>query len=248
MAGWIKVWDVPDDHWLMSDARYYGLWVWLIRQAETKSRKIIKDGTMIETKRGTVYTSINEIAEKWSLTWRVVAKFLEMCEADGMIIVEHRKNRGTNIIISNYAKYQDSAKTDSRTKSRTDDRTDDRTASRTDGRTEATSFLTNTEGKDYTEGIESGAEHQFTPPTMREVEEYLSRSNLKIDAERFVNYYEARGWKDIRSWKAAARAWASRDKARSQPAAKKFDNFEPRETQGSAMDELIKRLEGNNYG
>lgn len=240
MAGWIKVWDVPDDHWLMSDARYYGLWVWLIRQAETKSRKIIKDGTMIETKRGTVYTSINEIAEKWSLTWRVVAKFLEMCEADGMIIVEHRKNRGTNIIISNYAKYQDSAKTDSRTKSRTDDRTEGRTASRTDGRTEATSFLTNTEGKDYTEGIEGEA--RFTPPTMREVEDYLSSSNLRIDAERFVNYYEARGWKDIRSWKAAARAWASRDKARSQPAAKKFDNFEPR-PDGDLMDQYIKQLE-----
>ena len=64
MAGWIKQWDIQDDHWLNADLRYIGAWYSLIKMAETKDRKIIRNGTMIQAERGNVYTSVNELSEK----------------------------------------------------------------------------------------------------------------------------------------------------------------------------------------
>ena len=35
---------------------------------------------------------------------------------------------------------------------------------------------------------------RFTPPTVEEVEEYCRERDNGIDAEHFIDYYEARGW------------------------------------------------------
>ena len=98
----------------------------------------------------------------------------------------------------------------------------------------------------------------FTPPTIGDVEDYCSQTNLKVDAERFVNYYESIGWKvggksHMKDWKAAVRNWAKTDTKQSpkqspKHSPKKFDNFEPRAADsGSAMDDYLKMLEGR-YG
>lgn len=56
---------------------------------------------------------------------------------------------------------------------------------------------------------------EFVPPTMEEVREYCGAQGLTIDAERFVDYYEANGWKvgnqPMKDWKATVRNWARRD-------------------------------------
>lgn len=54
---------------------------------------------------------------------------------------------------------------------------------------------------------------RFTPPTIEEVTAYIKEKDLKIDPERFCDYYEANGWvqgkgKPIKDWKAAARNWS----------------------------------------
>lgn len=52
---------------------------------------------------------------------------------------------------------------------------------------------------------------QFTPPTVEEVRAYCIERNNNVDAERFVNYYESKGWligkTKMKSWKAAVRTW-----------------------------------------
>ena len=59
---------------------------------------------------------------------------------------------------------------------------------------------------------------QFRKPTLEEVKEYCRQRGNKVDAERFVNFYETNGWvqgrgKPIRDWKAAVRTWENRDNA-----------------------------------
>ena len=244
MAGWIKIWDIPEDHWLNSDIRYFGMWVKLIRKAETKNRKIVRNGVMIDAKRGTVYSSVNQMATEWGVTRRTVEHFLHLCESDGMITVQRAGNAGSNVIISNYAKYQDKPYNGRATDSTTDGTTD----GTTDSTTKATSFLTNTEGKEYTEGKKSN--RTFVPPTVSDVVQYAHDAGLQIDAERFVNYYESNGWliggkSHMKNWQAAVRNWAAKEKPPN-PSPKKFDNFEPR-PDGDLMDDLIKQLEAR-YG
>lgn len=61
-------------------------------------------------------------------------------------------------------------------------------------------------------------------PTVWEVENFCHTQGLTlVDAQRFVDYYEANGWKvgrnPMRSWQAAARNWQRRELQYQQPAA-----------------------------
>lgn len=52
---------------------------------------------------------------------------------------------------------------------------------------------------------------RFCPPTIAEVSDYCKERNNNIDAEQFINYYSANGWKvgrnAMKDWKAAVRTW-----------------------------------------
>ena len=51
---------------------------------------------------------------------------------------------------------------------------------------------------------------RFMPPTVEEVYLYCEERHNGIDAQRFVDYYTARGWKNVRDWRAQIRVWENR--------------------------------------
>lgn len=58
---------------------------------------------------------------------------------------------------------------------------------------------------------------RFTPPTVDDVRQYCYERGNNIDAEAFVDYYTARGWKygqgrPVVDWKAAVRTWEKRER------------------------------------
>ena len=56
---------------------------------------------------------------------------------------------------------------------------------------------------------------RFTAPTLEEVKEYCAERKNNVDAERFINYYTANGWKvgknPMKDWRAAVRSWERND-------------------------------------
>ncbi len=57
---------------------------------------------------------------------------------------------------------------------------------------------------------------RFVPPTVEQVRVYCEERGNRVDPERFVNHYEASGWKRNRGvplidWKAAVRNWEKND-------------------------------------
>ena len=60
------------------------------------------------------------------------------------------------------------------------------------------------------------ARARFTKPTIEEVQAYCRERGNSVDANRFVDYYEANGWKvgknPMKDWKATVRNWERRDK------------------------------------
>lgn len=56
---------------------------------------------------------------------------------------------------------------------------------------------------------------KFTIPSVRDVEGYCRENGYAVDAERFVDYYSAVGWKvgknPMRDWQAAVRTWVRKD-------------------------------------
>lgn len=53
---------------------------------------------------------------------------------------------------------------------------------------------------------------RFFPPTLEEVSRYCQEAGYRVDAERFVDFYESKGWyvgkNRMKDWKAAVRNWA----------------------------------------
>jgi len=58
---------------------------------------------------------------------------------------------------------------------------------------------------------------RFSPPTVQEVKEYCLERGNNIDAEKFVEFYQSKGWKvgtsKMTDWKASIRLWERRDKS-----------------------------------
>ena len=56
---------------------------------------------------------------------------------------------------------------------------------------------------------------RFIPPTAEEVREYCVGHNYSVDPQRFVDFYECKGWmvgkNKMKDWKAAVRTWVRRD-------------------------------------
>lgn len=60
----------------------------------------------------------------------------------------------------------------------------------------------------------------FIPPQISEIEEYCKERNNKVDANRFYDFYESKGWlvgkNKMKDWKAAVRTWEQGDKTKQQ--------------------------------
>lgn len=86
---------------------------------------------------------------------------------------------------------------------------------------------------------------RFIKPSLDEVKTYCQERQNNVDAERFVDYYEANGWKvgknPMKDWKAAVRTWekSSYNKPIQQPAPNIADI--PDE-ELSEMDRIYKKL------
>lgn len=56
---------------------------------------------------------------------------------------------------------------------------------------------------------------RFSPPTVEEVRAYCQERKNGIDPQRFVDYYQARGWKlgkeSMKDWKATVRTWERKE-------------------------------------
>lgn len=57
----------------------------------------------------------------------------------------------------------------------------------------------------------------FRPPTYKEVFSYCKERKNTIDAERFIDFYSAKGWyigkNKMKDWKAAVRTWENKGKS-----------------------------------
>lgn len=65
-------------------------------------------------------------------------------------------------------------------------------------------------------------EKRFVKPTADEVRAYCAERGNHVDAQAFVDFYAAKGWKvgntPMKDWKAAVRTWEKRDAERKQSA------------------------------
>ena len=96
--------------------------------------------------------------------------------------------------------------------------------------------------------IESKRGNKFRAPTLEEVAEYCRSRNNSIDPQRFIDFYQARGWKynntSIKDWKACVRTWEQREKERTEEK-RKSRGFEERTVTDNDFSDLFLDLNGD---
>lgn len=152
-------------------------------------------------KRGSFITSTVKLAEETCLSRGQVRRALDKLKSTGEITVK-TTNKWTAITVEKYDKYQVS-------ENASDHQATNKRPS--NGHQTATT-KENKENKEIKNNIYKG----FRPPSMEELEQYISEKNLTVDAETFMDYYTANGWKvgnktPMKDWRATARNWHRRD-------------------------------------
>ena len=83
----------------------------------------------------------------------------------------------------------------------------------------------------------------FKPPTLEEVQSYCQERQNGIDAESFIDYYEARNWMlgkvKMKDWKAAVRTWERNGYSKKSKVTTSTDYKAP---DSVSLDELRKRV------
>ena len=86
---------------------------------------------------------------------------------------------------------------------------------------------------------------RFTAPTLEEVKEYCEERKNNVDAERFIDYYTANGWKvgknPMKDWKAAVRTWERNDSGKPK-AAETEHSFDLDDFFNSAVDKTRRQV------
>lgn len=141
-------------------------------------------------KKGSFVTSLENLSSETGLSVQNIRTSLKKLTSE---ITIKTTNRNTIISIKNYENYQGL------------------TSNLTNNQQTTNKLLTTT--KEYKN---EKNEKKFIIPTVQQVEEYCKERNNNIDAEYFINYYDAKGWmigkNKVKDWKACIRTWEQRNK------------------------------------
>lgn len=210
MTGWIKIARSIQEHWIWQDAEKLKWWLDLLLMANYDDTKKLARTHLITLKRGQIEASIAFLAKRWGRNAQTVIRFLSLLEVEKMITREVVYGSIGIITICKYESYQTVADTsmyspiDSPTYSSIDSPIDSSTYSSVD------TIKRNKEDKEIKEVMGKSAK-RFIPPTLAEINSYIQEKGYTVDAERFFNFYESKGWmvgkNKMKNWHAAIATW-----------------------------------------
>lgn len=107
MDGWISLHRLIQDHWLWKDKPFdkRSAWIDLLLMANHKDNKFLLGNEIVEVKRGSFITSELKLMDRWGWSNTKVRSFLNLLEADEMII-KNTDRKKSAISIVNYNDYQ----------------------------------------------------------------------------------------------------------------------------------------------
>lgn len=177
------------------------LWLYILIEANWQARWTADGSELVG--RGELITSQVKIADHFSINKRTVKKYLEAFEKDGQISLDVN-NRRTKITVINYGKYQDCFTDNAQPNAQLTAQQDAQQNAQLSAHNR-----TNITKKQRNNSV-------FTPPTVDEVQAYITEKGYTVDAERFVDYYTANGWKVGRSkmvdWRRTVNNWQRNEK------------------------------------
>ena len=194
MGGWIKLHKQVQECILWNDKPFSKgqAWIDLLLMANFKDADMLSKGTVVHVKRGQVFRTQQNLAERWGWSIKKVRTFLGLLERQNMATVKGIA-QGMLITIEKYEFFQGEGQPKD---IKRDTEEGKQGATKEEGRTRI---------------------NKFTPPTVEEVAAYCQERRNSISPEAFIDYYSSKGWmvgrNKMKDWKAAVRNWERRQKA-----------------------------------
>lgn len=202
MDGWIKIHRKLLDWEWYDDGNVVRVFLHLLLTANFEPKKW--HGITIE--RGQLATSVVNLASQVHLTSKQIRIALEKLKNTNEIDIQ-TTNKYTLITICKYADYQTQETAIGQTNG-------NQTANdgQTNGNQRATTKEIKNDNKEKNDNNILGEKtKRFIPPTIDEIKFYCQERKNNVDAERFLNFYEMKGWmigkNKMKDWKAAVRTW-----------------------------------------
>lgn len=183
-------------------------WIDLLLLANHKEGFFYVRGNKVVVGRGQVGTSSRTLASRWQWSRGKVERFLKDLENDNQI--EPQKNNVITLIsICNYDDYQN---TEPQTEPQTSRRqTTDEPQTDRNKNDKKEKNVNNDNNRDKAETAK-----RFAPPSIDEVQSYISEKGYSVDAESFVAFYTSKNWfvgkNKMKDWHAAVVTWEKRNK------------------------------------
>ena len=167
----------------------------------------------IEIKRGQFVTSLEKLVNISTLTLQQVRTSLKR-----LILTNEITSKSTNknrmITVLNYDKYQnDLLDYNKQINKQIDNQTTIKQQSNN-------KQITTTNKDNKEKNINKEKNNIFVKPTIQEISDYCIERNNSINAEKFFDHYETRGWipkgytRQMKDWRAAVRTWEKSDFAK----------------------------------
>lgn len=178
-------------------------------------------------KRGQCLTSLKRMHENTGLTYREIRTSLDKLQKSGEID-KQTTNKYSIITINKYNEYQNIDK-QTTNKRQTNDNI----------------IINNNKNNKYKESISKDIPKKvFIKPSIEEIQEYCNERNNNVDADRFYNFYESKGWmvgsNKMKDWKAAVRTWEQKEDKLPSWWDKDFKERERTEDEERQLQELIR--------
>lgn len=227
--GYLKLHRRIFDHKFWTKSRVFSefeAWLDLLQQArfeETDTTQYVGD-RLVTYGRGQLPASRSFLVKRWGWGDGKVRNFLNRLKADRSI-TSQMVNGITVITICKYDSYNLSLDDSSLSKNQMFDPSKVHNISRL--QSSETSCIANSyptddhnikkDKKDKKKECSRATTAVFAPPTLQQVSEYALELNKLEEAQRFIDFYQSKGWMvgrtKMRDWRAALRRWIPRSQS-----------------------------------
>ena len=182
----------------------------LVQMAAYEDSETFINGYRYERSRGDVIVSKSFLSKRWGWSVDKVRRYTTYLERNGWCKCrcDDQCNQPITLIsIVSYDLYQGCTTTPNTT--------DEATPATTSGSTTSTQYK---EKEKEETNNKTNSSRRFVKPTVEQIAAYCKEKGYDVEAERFFNYYESKGWvvgkAPMKDWKSAVRNWVTMEKER----------------------------------
>lgn len=216
MEGWIKLHRKTLTWEWFRDSQTVHLFIYLLLSANHEDRK----WKGITVKRGQLITGRNALSEATGISVRSIRTCLNKLKSTNELTIK-TTNKFSIITICNYEEYQ-------KEKTGNDQQNDQLTDQ------QLTSNRPASDHKQELKKVKNIVLHDtnIIPPPVDLLKSYCIERKNNVDPQKFLDYYQARGWimnggKKMKDWQAAVRTWEKNERINNNQPAKVIPVFHP---------------------